>query len=147
MITSETALIDTNVLLYAYDESSPYHNESLQLVERGRKGELPLCLTPQVLSEFYSLITNPRRTSNFYTAEEALIEIEKFYYSRNIPVIYFTAAAKDHLLILLRRYQVTRQNIFDLQLVAAMLANNVTRVYTFDRNDFLKFSEIEVLSP
>ncbi len=78
MITSETALIDTNVLLYAYDETSPYHSESLQLVERGRKGEIPLCITPQVLSEFYSLITNPRRTSMHFTASEALAEVEKF---------------------------------------------------------------------
>lgn len=147
MITSETALIDTNVLLYAYDESSPYHSESWQLVERGRKSGTPLCLTPQVLSEFYSLITNPRRTTNFYTSEEALTEVEKFYYSRNIPFIYFTADAKDRFLILLRRYKVTRQNVFDLQLVATMLANNITRVYTFDRSDFLQFSEIEVLSP
>jgi len=48
---------------------------------------------------------------------------------------------------LLRRYEITRQEIFDLQLVATMLSNNVTRLYTFNQEDFSKYKEIEVIVP
>ena len=49
------------------------------------------------------------------------------------------------MLDLLKRYDIRKQEIFDAQLVAAMLSNNVTRIYTFNRNHFSKFSEIQVL--
>jgi hypothetical protein len=41
----------------------------------------------------------------------------------------------------------TKQEIFDLQLVATMLSNNVSRLYTYNKDDFIKFKEIEVLTP
>jgi len=48
---------------------------------------------------------------------------------------------------LARQHAVTRGAIFDLQLVAAMLGNEVRRIYTFDTEDFERFSELEVLTP
>ena len=48
---------------------------------------------------------------------------------------------------LLERYNVTRQDIFDLQLVATMLSNGVSRLFTFNEEDFSKFGEIEVVVP
>ena len=53
----------------------------------------------------------------------------------------------EGILDLLKKYKVTKQEIFDLQLVATMLSNNVTRLYTYNKDDFIKFKEIEVLSP
>lgn len=37
--------------------------------------------------------------------------------------------------------------VFDLQLVATMLANGVIHIYTFNQSDFLKYSEIQALLP
>jgi hypothetical protein len=37
--------------------------------------------------------------------------------------------------------------VFDLQIAAAMLANDVYRIYTFNTDDFRPFSEIETLAP
>ena len=51
------------------------------------------------------------------------------------------------ILELLKRYKVTRQEIFDLQLVATMLLNDVRRIYTYNSDDFDKYEEIEVLKP
>jgi predicted nucleic acid-binding protein len=48
---------------------------------------------------------------------------------------------------LLERYPVKKQEIFDLQLVATMLSNQVKQIFTFNRGDFLKFSDIEVMEP
>jgi hypothetical protein len=51
------------------------------------------------------------------------------------------------LLELIRKYPPTRQQIFDLQLVATMLINNVTLVYTFNRKHFENYQEIRVQTP
>jgi predicted nucleic acid-binding protein len=42
---------------------------------------------------------------------------------------------------------ISLQEIFDLQLLATMLSNNITRLYTYNQQDFSKFKEIEALIP
>jgi predicted nucleic acid-binding protein len=37
--------------------------------------------------------------------------------------------------------------IFDMQLVATMLSHGVSRIYTYNINDFKKYTEIEVPEP
>jgi hypothetical protein len=48
---------------------------------------------------------------------------------------------------LLRRRPVVGGNVFDLQLAASMLANNVNRIYTFNISDFEVFTELVVVTP
>jgi predicted nucleic acid-binding protein len=48
---------------------------------------------------------------------------------------------------LLERRPVTGGDVFDLQIVATMLANEVTRIYTFNAEDFQVFPELAVLKP
>ncbi len=50
-------------------------------------------------------------------------------------------------LSLVRREPVRAARVFDLQLAATMLANGVRRVHTFNRSDFERFTELEVLTP
>lgn len=76
-----------------------------------------------------------------------MIEIEKYYISKSILKIYPGPDIIERTLDLLRQYEVTKQEIFDLQLVATMLANNVTRLFTYNKDDFSKFKEIEVINP
>ena len=147
MITSETGLLDTNVLVYAADEASPFHQATSTLREKGLKGEISVCLCPQVLNEFFAIVTDPRRVSNPISQKDALLEMEKYFYSKNILKIYPGPEIIERILDLLTQHEITKQEIFDLQLVATMLSNNVTRLYTYNREDFIKFKEIEVLSP
>ncbi len=147
MITSEVSLLDTNILVYAADEMSPFHQAARALIEKGLRGEILLCICPQVLNEFFATVTNPQRVSNPRTQNEARLEMEKYFFSKNILKIYPASDFIEITLDLLKRCEVIRQEIFDLQLVATMLSNNVTRLYTYNSDDFTKFREIEVLSP
>ncbi len=147
MTTSETSLLDTNVLVYAADETSPFHPTAKAIREKGLRGEISLCICPQVLTEFFAIVTDSKRVSNPRTQEEAQIEIEKYTHSENISKIYPRPDILERILDLLKKYKVTKQEVFDLQLVATMLSNNVTRLYTYNKDDFIKFKEIWVLSP
>ena len=147
MTTSEIGLLDTNILVYAADETSPFHQSAVALREKGLRNEISLCICPQVLNEFFAIATNPRRVSSPRTQKEAILEMEKYFHSKNILKIYPGPEIIDRIIDLLKRHEITKQEIFDLQLVATMLSNNVTRLYTYNQEDFYKFKEIEVLSP
>jgi predicted nucleic acid-binding protein len=59
MITSEYALVDTNVLVYAADKTSPFHQPAKILRDKGEVGKTSLCVCPQVLNEFFAVVTDP----------------------------------------------------------------------------------------
>jgi len=147
MITSNLALLDTNVIVYAIDDQSQFFSASKHIIERGRKGEISLCISPQIMSEFYAIITDSKRVKKPLQIEEALYELNRFFHSSHIKTIYFDAHTIEILLTLLKRYTCKKQDIFDFQLVATMLAHQVSHLYTYNNRDFEKFTEITVLSP
>lgn len=147
MTTSNTFLLDTNILVYAADQSSPFYKDSLLLRERGLKGELSLCICPQTLTEFFAIITDSKRVSKPRTQKEALGEVKKYLSSKNILMIYPGPEIIEIMIDLLKRHKITKQKIFDLQLVATMLSNGVNQIYTYNKKDFLKFKEIKVFNP
>lgn len=145
MSESNIAVIDTNVLVYAADESSEFHEASHTLRDRE---DIALAVTPQILMEFYAIITDPRRVTSPRSGEEARAELEKYANSSRIMTLHPTQDVLTRVIALLETYpQVTRQNIFDLFIVATMLGNGANRIYTFNESDFNLFSEIEVLRP
>jgi predicted nucleic acid-binding protein len=48
---------------------------------------------------------------------------------------------------LLLRRPVTGGDVFDLQIIATMQANDIRRIYTFNTGDFEAFSELAVVTP
>src|SRR3990167_6028037 len=64
MIISDPLLIDTNVLVYAHNQDSPFHKQSLSLVKAAIAGEFRGVLAEQNLVEFYSIVTDKSRIKN-----------------------------------------------------------------------------------
>jgi predicted nucleic acid-binding protein len=146
--SNDHAVVDTNVLVYAADTSSSVHEPSRQLRDRGFRGEILLVITPQVLLEFFAVITSPRRVATPRSPEEARAEVEKYVRADNMLKIYPDRAALEQTLGLMQQHpQLARQEIFDLFLVATMLANGITRIYTYNQQHFTRFAGIEALTP
>lgn len=147
MTISKASLVDTNVLVYAADETSQFHQISRSLRDKALRGDIRLCIFPQILYEFFAIITDPRRVTNPRSRDEAILEIGKYYNTEQIIKMYPGPDVIDITIDLLKRYDVKRQEIFDLQLVASMLSNGVSRVFTFNHEHFKKYKEIEALEP
>lgn len=149
MTTSDVpALVDTNILVYAADSTAEFHEPCRQLRERGFRGELPLAISPQVLTEFFAVVTNPRRVADPRSPEEARLEIEKYANAARIRIVYPGNDIMDRALDLLQQHpQVRGPEVFDLFLVATMLSSGVTRIYTYNQQHFSRFQGIEVLTP
>ncbi|MFH1192216.1 MAG: type II toxin-antitoxin system VapC family toxin [bacterium] len=147
IISNSLVLLDANILVYAADKSSPFYKRSVMIREKGMKGEISICVCPQVLTEFFAIITDPRRVANPRTQKEALEEIEEYLLEDKVFKIYQLPNIIEIMLKLLKQHRIKRQKIFDLQLVATMLANDVKQIYTYNKKDFEKFQEIKVLIP
>ena len=72
MMSRELAALDTNVLVYALYADAEHHRASRLLVDQGRNQDAALCITPQVLTEFYSVVTNSRRVTEAKSPEAVL---------------------------------------------------------------------------
>jgi predicted nucleic acid-binding protein len=141
----EPGIIDANVLVYALDADALQHVASRNLLDEGRRGATTLYVTSQILCEFYSIVTNPRRVAKPRNAVDAIAAIVRLL--SFLHVLPTPARAVEGWLDLLRRRPVTGADVFDLQLVATMLANGVQRVYTFNTTDFEGFTELTIATP
>jgi toxin-antitoxin system PIN domain toxin len=140
-------LVDTNVIVHAHDQDSPHHGPAKRLLSRADAPDAALCVTPQILAEFFAVVTNPKRVARPRSPEDALSAIEWILQRPGVTLLPVPTDVVSRWIDLVRRFPVTRQRIFDLQLVATMLGNGVTRLYTFNRADFEHFPQIEVLTP
>jgi uncharacterized protein len=148
MTTSlEPGIIDANVLAYATNADVPHHAASRTLVDAARDPLTKLYVTSQVLCECYSIITNPRRVAVPSSSAEALGIISALLALPGIHVLPTPARTVRGWMELLQRHPVTGGDVFDLQLIATMKANNVQRIYTFNAADFEKFAELTVVVP
>jgi hypothetical protein len=68
----DPGVLDANVLSYAVDAEAPRHAASRALLDAAIDPSVTLYVTSQILCEFYSLITNPRRVRVVSSSAEAL---------------------------------------------------------------------------
>ncbi len=147
MAPTEPLLLDTNILVYAVDASSEHHAASRTILERAHSPVAGLCVVPQSLAEFYSLVTNPKRVSSPQPPAEALATVESIVSLPGLEVLPVPLDVVARWVELCRVHPVKGAEIYDLQIVAVMLANGIRRICTFDKTDFESFSEITVETP
>lgn len=147
MAPADRRLLDTNVLVYALDASSPHHAASRAILDLAQSPDAGLCVTPQTMAEFFSLVTNPRRVASPQTPEDALSAIESIVALPGLQLLQAPQDVVTRWIELCRIHPVKGAEIYDVQLIAVMLANGVQRICTFNKADFDPFSQITVEMP
>jgi len=108
---------------------------------------LDCCIAVQTLTEYYSVVTNLRRVSNPRSPQEALSDIQSILNLPGITLIPQPADLFSRIITLVEKNPVRGADIFDVQLVATILGNNIKKIYTYNINDFQKFFELEASLP
>ena len=145
MTSVEPGVIDANVLVYAMDADHPHHAASRTLLDVARTRSTTLYVTSQILCEFYSIVTNPRRVPKPRSPADALAAISGML--AFLQVLPSPARTTAVLMELLQAHPVTGAEIFDFQIVAVMKVNNILKIYTFNAADFEVFPELTVAGP
>jgi predicted nucleic acid-binding protein len=141
-----TYLIDTNILVYAYNEDSEFHEEALRILENALNKNINAAIADKNLFEFFAIITDKKRIENPITTDEA-IDIINFLVDSNIKIIYSSPFGFLKTLELAGKYKIKRQEIFDTNLVALMIQNKIDTIITANEKHFKNIKEINVLNP
>lgn len=124
-MSRDPTLLDTNVLIDALYKDSDPHPAARALLDQARQEDAGFCITPQVLAEFYAVVTHPKRVTHPKSPEEALNAISAFLAMPGMPLLSIPPDIVSRWMELVQRYpqHVTNRRIFDAQLVATMLAH------------------------
>ena len=141
--------IDTNLLVYAHNEDSAFHQKAAEFLERvmnecDADGNLSVCFPAQVFHEFINVIT--RQTLRKPLSLEEAIDVVQDYLDSGIHVVSPKETQIQTWLQLLRTVT-TRKKIFDVALVATLKDHGITELYTVNVDDFKGFDGLTAIDP
>jgi hypothetical protein len=138
-------LVDANLLLFAVDESSPFHALSAEWLTRELNGQRRVGLPWQSLAAFLQISTNPRAAQFPLSPDDAWSQVEAWLAAEVAWVPGPTQSHADVLGTLIRSYQLRGNLIIDAQLAALAIEHGLT-IYSAD-TDFARFREVTWRNP
>jgi len=139
-------LTDTNILLRSADPAHTMHREATDSVDKlRRRGEQP-CLVAQNLIEFRAVATRQANVNglgmNQTEANGEIARLQSLY-----PVFPDVPAMFLEWQRLVSAYVSEGKQNHDARIVAAMIVHGIGAILTFNKADFVRYSEITVFTP
>lgn len=138
-------LIDANLLLYAYDESSEFHSPAHSWLEQQFAGKDLKALSWQSITAFVRISTNPRAYISPFTIAEAVKIVSEWLDHETIVVLIPTNRHWQIFRDLLEQGQASGPLVMDAHLAALAIEHGAT-LCTTDR-DFSRFSGLRIYNP
>ena len=144
---TKSYLIDSNVLIYALNKDSPYHDPSIFIIDKVLKGQIIGYITTQNLFETFAILTDKRRITNPLTPSDAYSLIASRYLSGYFKLIQALPNTYQTLFELCQKFNIIAQNIYDVTIVAVMKDHNLSDIITYDKQNFQQFNFIKPFAP
>jgi toxin-antitoxin system PIN domain toxin len=138
-------LIDANLLLYAYDESSPQNEAARAWLEQQFSGVELVALPWQSITAFLRISTNPRAYLKPFTLQEAALIVSEWLGVSSVTIPVPTERHWDIFRELLVSGQASGPLAMDAHLAALALEHGAV-LCTTDR-DFSRFQSLRVCNP
>ena len=138
-------LVDANLLLFAFDDTSPFHEASADWLTQQLNGASRVGLPWQSLVAFVRISTNPRGPAEPITPDEAWAQVEAWL---EPDVAWIPGPTDRHAEVLgslIRRYQLRGNLISDAAFAALAIEHGLT-VCSAD-TDFGRFEELRWENP
>jgi predicted nucleic acid-binding protein len=103
-MSRDPTLLGTNVLIDALYKDSDHHPAARALLDQAKQEDAGFCITPQVLAEFYAVVTHPRRVTHPKSPEEALNAIGAFLAMPGMSLLLIPPDIVSRWMELVRRY-------------------------------------------
>lgn len=138
-------LLDANILLSAYDPSSPFHRTAAHWLERRLSGTEPVGIPWMTILAFLRITTSTRALRRPLSIEEAVPVVSEWLGRRVVVVPQPTERHWSILSNLLPAAQARGPLLSDAHLAALAIEHGAT-LCTTDR-DFSRFPELKTLNP
>lgn len=138
--------VDTNVLVYAHREESPFYDVAYGKIAGLAEGKAPWAIPWPCVHEFLSVVTRPRVYDPPTPLSAALDQIEAWLESPTLTMLCETEAHWMVLRGLMASARLTGIRVHDARIAALCLEHGVSELWSADR-DFNLFPELTVVNP
>ncbi len=137
---ADTSFFDAGMFIGALDVTDARHSEAFPLVEDARLGHIAASTTTGILSEVYGQLTWSKAIHPL-TPQQAVFAIQALVKSPSmIQILPDNLAVTLKTMELASAHNLTARRIHDARHAAAALAAGVTKVYTYDADDWKVFA-------
>lgn len=138
--------VDTNLLVYAHREESPWHRAASGRLRQLAEGRGSWAIPWPCIHEFFSIVTHARIYDPPTPRARALDQVDAWLES---PSLVLLAEAEDHwqrLRALIEKGQVEGPRVHDARVAAICVGHGVRELWTADR-DFGRFPDLRAHNP
>jgi len=138
--------VDTNVLVYAHREDSPWHDVASRRVTALAEGRASWAIPWPCLHEFLAIVTHPRIYNPPTPLARALDQVSAWLEAPTVTVLAESAGYWDELRAVVDAARAAGPQIHDARVAAICLHHGVDELWTADR-DFSRFVSLSTSNP
>ena len=138
--------VDTNLLVYAHREDSPFHLAADTCVAKCAEARAAWAIPLPCLHEFFAIVTHPRIYDPPTPAARALEQIDAWLESPSLVLLTEGDRHWTVLRELVSRARIAGPAVHDARIAAVCLQHGVRELWSADR-DFGRFAQLRVVNP
>jgi len=138
--------VDTNPLVYAHREDSPWHHAAYPRVVELAESSAAWAIPWPCIHEFLSIVTHPRIYAPPTPLEKAIDQVEAWLESPNLVLLSESEDYWLQLRSLIQTGRVSGPQVHDARIAALCRQHGVSELWTIDR-DFSRFPGLIVRNP
>lgn len=140
-------VVDTNILIYAADEDSPFHKPCREKLEEWRRQSSVWYVTWGILYEFMRVITHSRVFRKPWFITDAWTFVNALLASPSLDILIPGERHLDVAAEVIKDLPFLRGNLlYDAKTAILMQEHGIKRIYTRD-TDFHRFPFLEPVDP
>lgn len=138
--------VDTNLLVYAHREDSPWHDVAYSSVAALAEDRAPWAIAWPCLHEFLAIVTHPRIYDPPTPLATAIRQVDAWLDSPSLTLLAESEGYWPELSALVRDARIAGPQVHDARVAALCRLHGVRELWTADR-DFGRFAGIAVRNP
>lgn len=138
--------VDTNILVYAHREDSPFHDAAFDRIAELAQGPASWAIPWPCLHEFLAIITHPRIYVPPTPLVRALDQVEAWLQSPSLALLSESETHWSNLRALVAAGRVAGPQVHDARIAALCRQHGVRELWSVDR-DFSRFAGLTVVNP
>ncbi|HEV8306690.1 MAG TPA: TA system VapC family ribonuclease toxin [Methylomirabilota bacterium] len=138
--------VDTNLLVYAHREDSPWHEPAYTRLAELAEGRAPWAIPWPCLHEFLAIVTHPRIFAPPSPLAAALDQVEAWLEAPSLVLLAEAERYWPALRVAVETGRVVGAQVHDARVAALCRLHGVRELWTADR-DFGRFPDLTVRNP
>jgi predicted nucleic acid-binding protein len=144
-LSFDRLFVDTNVLIFATNSLSPWHQPAQGFLEEASRLRIELVISPQILREYMVAATRSSVGAASLPLSSVLSNVRTFQDS--FRVVEENAQVSAQLVNLISQVSVGGKQIHDANIVATMQTHNIGHLLTHNLADFARFAHLITIVP